>query len=523
MTNHEHAPIALSQTTVPIADTIPFAKFGLAEPILRAILMEGYTEATPIQQQAIQPIIEGRDVIGCAQTGTGKTAAFALPSLHRLIASGNPSKGSGRNIRVLVLASTRELALQIKESFDSYGRFTPLRVGAVYGGVSQVPQEKAIRNGLDVLVATPGRLLDLMGQGFVSLQQVQCLVLDEADRMLDMGFLPAVRKIIPHIPSQRQTLLFSATMPQEIIELASDVIRNPIEIKIEPVRKTTELVDQHVCMVPQRQKTDLLIELIQELKPARAIVFTKTKWGADRIAKQLFAAQIKADAIHSNKSQNKRQRILDAFKWKNPPILIATDIAARGIDVDAVTHVFNFDMPAEADTYIHRIGRTGRAGASGMAISFCSPDEFKQLKSIEVKLRRKLPVFREVAPQGEPPRTSQGRNGGRSRPSDSSGSGSGGGHDRDRNRASSQSKRVRPKEGGDSPREAGSQSPYAKTGAKSGAKPSGFAGKKKGRLGKRERMAIKGGSHPPTQTPGKKPHAKKGESSSFSGRKRTSR
>ncbi len=396
--------------------TVSFQDFEFAEPILRSVLMEGYTTPTPIQAQSIRPILEGRDVVGCAQTGTGKTAAFALPLLHRLVSKGNPSRGSGRKIRVLVLASTRELASQIRDSFYTYGQYTSLRTSAIYGGVSQMPQEKALRNGIDILVATPGRLMDLMQQGFVDLSHVECLVLDEADRMLDMGFLPAIRQIVPHLPKNRQTLLFSATMPDAIIELASDVVSNPVNVKIEPVRKTTELVDQHLCLVPQKMKTSFLIEMIQELKPGRAIVFSKTKHGADRIAKHLFAANIKAEAIHSNKSQNKRQRILDDFKWRNPPVLIATDIAARGIDVDGVTHVFNFDMPGDAETYVHRIGRTGRAGASGMAISFCDPGERKLLRAVEGLLKRRLPLLRSVeAPREEQANTSHATGRGRER------------------------------------------------------------------------------------------------------------
>lgn len=367
-----------------------FQDFGLAEPILRAVLMEGYTEATPIQSQAIGPILEGRDAIGCAQTGTGKTAAFTLPVLHRLIQEPK-AQGKRRPIRALILASTRELASQIRESVSTYGAYTSLRSTAIFGGVSQGPQEKALAHGVDILVATPGRLLDLMQQGFIDLSQVRYFVLDEADRMLDMGFLPAIRSIIRHVPKDRQTLLFSATMPEPIVELAGSILRDPIQITIEPKRKTTELVEQSIYHVPQKQKMGLLIKLLQELKPERAMVFSRTKHGADRIAKHLLSANIRAEAIHSNKSQNKRLKILDSFKWKNPPVLVATDIASRGIDVDMVSHVFNFDLPAEPETYIHRIGRTGRAGASGLAISFCDYDERRALHNIEMLVGKRIP------------------------------------------------------------------------------------------------------------------------------------
>ncbi len=332
-----------------------FQDFGLAEPILRAVLMEGYTEATPIQSQAIGPILEGKDVIGCAQTGTGKTAAFTLPLLHRLV-SDAPPPSKRRPIRALVLASTRELASQIRESVVNYGAYCSLRSTAIFGGVSQGPQERALYHGVDVLVATPGRLLDLIQQGFVDLSKVQCLVLDEADRMLDMGFLPAIRAITRYVPNDRQTLLFSATMPEPIVELANSILRDPVRVTIEPKRKTTDLVEQSIYHVPQKQKLGLLLKLIEEMKPKRALVFTRTKYGADRVAKHLLGANIRAEAIHSNKSQNKRLKILESFKWQNPPILVATDIASRGIDVDMVTHVFNFDLPMEPETYVHRIG-----------------------------------------------------------------------------------------------------------------------------------------------------------------------
>jgi ATP-dependent RNA helicase RhlE len=390
-----------------------FRDFGLAEPLLRAVLHEGYTVATPIQSKAIPTVLEGHDVIGIAQTGTGKTAAFALPILHRLLESAALKKSGPRPIRVLVLASTRELAVQIHESFSNYGAFASLKVATIYGGVGQQPQVKALRTGVDIVVATPGRLLDLMKQGFVNLEGLQTLVLDEADRMLDMGFFPAIRRILEHVPRNRQTLLFSATMKPEIRELASSILKNPVSISIVPQQKTTDLVEQSVCFVPQKQKTRLLIELIAQHKPTRTLVFSRTKHGADRIVRNLTAAGLRAEAIHANKSQNKRQRTLEDFKSQRPPILVATDIAARGIDVDAISHVFNHDMPTEEETYVHRIGRSGRAGASGIAISLCDPDERRMLRSIEKLIGQKIeilevPGFDMTMPAEEAPRSSSG-------------------------------------------------------------------------------------------------------------------
>ncbi len=369
-----------------------FRDFGLAEPIVRAVLQEGYSVATPIQEQAIPTVLDGHDVIGIAQTGTGKTAAFALPILHRLTSTETKKSSSVRKIRVLVLASTRELAVQIHDSFRNYGAFAAVRVATIYGGVGQHPQVKALRDGVDVVVATPGRLLDLMKQGYVHLEGVQTLVLDEADRMLDMGFFPAIRRILEHVPRKRQTLMFSATMKPEIRELANSILTNPVSISIIPKHKTTDLVEQSVCFVPQKQKTRLLIELIAQRRPTRTIVFSRTKHGADRIVRHLAAAGLRAEAIHANKSQNKRQRTLDDFKSERPPILVATDIAARGIDVDNVSHIFNHDMPTEEETYVHRIGRSGRAGATGEAISLCDPDERRMLKSIEKLIGMQIAV-----------------------------------------------------------------------------------------------------------------------------------
>ena len=393
-----------------------FRDFGLAEPLLRAVLQEGYSVATPIQAQAIPTVLEGHDVIGIAQTGTGKTAAFALPILHRLLGSTAAQKSGPRPIRVLVLASTRELAVQIHESFTSYGAFAALRITTIYGGVGQQPQVNALRKGVDIVVATPGRLMDLIKQGHVHLESLQTLVLDEADRMLDMGFFPAIRRILEYVPRKRQTLMFSATMKPEIRELANSILHNPVSISIVPKQKTTELVEQSVCFVPQKQKTRLLIELITKNNPSRAIVFSRTKHGADRIVRNLTAAGLRSEAIHANKSQNKRQRILEDFKGPRPPILVATDIAARGIDVDLVSHVFLHDMPTEEETYVHRIGRSGRAGATGVAISLCDSEERRMLKSIEKLIGMKInvlevPGFDMNHPVEEVSRSESGRDG----------------------------------------------------------------------------------------------------------------
>jgi ATP-dependent RNA helicase RhlE len=379
-----------------------FRKLGLAEPIVRAVMAEGYTIATPIQLQAIPHVLEGSDVLGCAQTGTGKTAAFALPILHRLTHRGNPPRGHGRRIRVLVLSPTRELASQIGESFQTYGRHTALRSTMVYGGVGQRPQVKALQNGIDILIATPGRLLDLINQGFIDLRAVEILVLDEADRMLDMGFLPDVRRIIGKLPRERQTLFFSATMPDQIAQLADDILDDPVRVQIAPVKTTTDLIAQSVYFVPKQHKSRLLVDFLLRDEVTRAIVFTRTKHGADRVAKHLSQHGICAEAIHGNKSQNARQRALASFKASRTQVLVATDLAARGIDVDGVSHVLNFEMPVEAETYVHRIGRTGRAGAAGVAVSFCDHDERRHLMAIERLIRKRLTVETDM-PRDEGP------------------------------------------------------------------------------------------------------------------------
>jgi ATP-dependent RNA helicase RhlE len=377
-----------------------FSDLGLSEPILRAVTSEGYENPTPIQAQSIPHVMAGRDLLGCAQTGTGKTAAFALPILHRLTAEGNPPPGSGRKIRVLVLAPTRELALQISESFSSYGRNTPLRNTVIFGGVGQGNQVKALQRGVDILIATPGRLNDLMDQGYINLAQLQIFVLDEADRMLDIGFLPDIRRVMAKLPKVRQTLFFSATMPPEVRKLADDLLHQPAKVEIAPVKATADLIDQSVVHIPKAKKTRLLAAFLKQPGVDRSIVFARTKHGADRIARQLLRYGIRAEAIHGNKSQNARQRTLDRFRIGKLRVLLATDLAARGIDVDNITHVFNFDLPHEPETYVHRIGRTGRAGSAGKAIAFCDPAERSMLKGIERLTRKSIPVLEELP---EPP------------------------------------------------------------------------------------------------------------------------
>ena len=344
---------------------VPFVELGLAEPVLKALAAENYTVPTPIQAKAIPHVLAGEDVLGCAQTGTGKTAAFALPILHRLATT---QSNTGRAINTLVLAPTRELVSQIAESFEVYGRFLEqdLHLATVFGGVGQGPQVRALRNGLDVLVATPGRLEDLMEQGFVDLRMVKTLVLDEADRMLDMGFIQPIRRIVAKMPKDRQTLLFSATMPEEIRRLCASILHHPVSVSVAPVASTANLIDQSVFFVDRKNKPALLSHLFHNAPIARGLVFVRTKHGADRVVRHLHSVGIRAEAIHGNKSQNARQRALENFKSGRTPLLIASDIAARGIDVDGVTHVINYDVTHEPETYVHRIGRTARAGASGV-------------------------------------------------------------------------------------------------------------------------------------------------------------
>src|SRR5688572_1367672 len=368
-----------------------FVDLRLSEPILRAVTAEGYTVPSPIQAQAIPHVMAGRDLLGVAQTGTGKTAAFALPILHRLTA-GNPPAGAGRRVRCLVLSPTRELASQIGDSFRAYGKNTGLRHAVMFGGVGQGAQVQSLRHGVDVLVATPGRLLDLMNQGYVDLRGIEVFVLDEADRMLDMGFINDIRKVVAKLPRERQTLMFSATMPKDIRELAGSILRNPVSVQVAPVSSTADRIEQSVYFVEKKNKPRLLAHLLNNTAFSRCLVFTRTKHGADRVAKHLVKAGIPADAIHGNKSENQRERAVANFKSGKTPVLIASDIASRGIDIEDISHVVNYDLSNEPETYVHRIGRTARAGASGVAWSFCDGEERPYLTAIEKLTRQKLTV-----------------------------------------------------------------------------------------------------------------------------------
>lgn len=371
-----------------------FEELNIISPILKALDAEHYEQPSPIQEKAIPPALLGQDVLGCAQTGTGKTAAFAVPILQRL--SATPiAKGEHRPIRALILTPTRELALQIYDSFRAYGRNLNLRYAVIFGGVSQVPQVKGLKNGIDVLVATPGRLNDLIQQGFVELNDVQTFVLDEADRMLDMGFIHDVKKVIAKLPEKKQTLFFSATMPPEITELVDSLLVNPCKVAVTPVSSTAEAIEQTVYFVDKNNKADLLIHLLKDRSIESALVFTRTKHGADRVVRELTRAKVKAQAIHGNKSQTARQYALNSFKARTIRVLVATDIAARGIDIDELSHVVNYDLPNVPETYVHRIGRTGRAGLAGIAISFCNIDEKPYLKDIEKLIGKAVPVIEE--------------------------------------------------------------------------------------------------------------------------------
>ena len=381
-----------------------FQNLNLIDPLLRAVRAEGYDTPTPVQEQAIPHILAGKDLIGCAQTGTGKTAAFALPILQQLVES---TRNRKRGVtRVLVLSPTRELAAQIDDSFRSYGRHTGLKSTVIFGGVGQQPQVQAIKRGTDILVATPGRLLDLMNQGVIKLDTIETFVLDEADRMLDMGFIHDVRRVIKALPRKRQTLLFSATMPQDIQDLADRILINPVRVEVTPQATTVEKIDQSVYFVEKKDKRALLEHLLNSQDIRRVLVFTRTKHGANKLVKQLDRARIEAEAIHGNKSQTARTRALANFKSGRTRVLVATDIAARGIDVDDVTHVINYDLPNEPESYVHRIGRTARAGASGIAYSFCDGEEQKYLRDIEKLIRLSVPVVDghpfAFTPQGEP-------------------------------------------------------------------------------------------------------------------------
>lgn len=380
-----------------------FQDLGIIEPILRALHEEGYRTPTPIQQQAIPIVLQGKDLLGVAQTGTGKTAAFAVPILQLLGggAGAHHAKGSHhtkegqrkrRHIRCLILTPTRELAVQIEESFEAYGRHVGLSSLVIFGGVKQGSQTSTLHRGVDIVVATPGRLLDLMDQGFVDLSHVEIFVLDEADRMLDMGFVRDVRDIIAELPANRQTLFFSATMPAAIVSLASDILDHPVKVAITPPATTVDMIQQSLYYVEKSKKPDLLLQILEDTRIRSALVFTRTKRGADVVARTLERNRIHAEAIHGNKAQNARQRALTNFKSKKTRVLVATDIAARGIDVDDLEYVINYEIPNVPETYVHRIGRTGRAGASGTALSFCSPDEKPFVRDIEKLTGKKIPV-----------------------------------------------------------------------------------------------------------------------------------
>jgi len=369
-----------------------FDDLNLIDPILKALKEEGYTTPTPIQEQAIPHVLEGKDLLGVAQTGTGKTAAFTVPILQVLHRTAQVSNHTARAIRCLVLTPTRELAIQINESFGAYGRhLSQIRHTVIFGGVSQGSQVAQLKRGVEVLIATPGRLLDLMNQGFVDLRQVEVFVLDEADRMLDMGFINDIKRILPKLPAKRQTLFFSATMPGQIQELAGTILRpNPVRVAVTPVSSTAETVTQSVFLVENNDKPALLRHVLQDRDIRRVLVFTRTKHGADKVVKALATYQIPAEAIHGNKSQNHRQRALANFKAGSTRVLVATDIAARGIDVDDLTHVINYEIPNEPETYVHRIGRTGRAGAFGTAYSFVEDEERAYLQDIQKLINRQI-------------------------------------------------------------------------------------------------------------------------------------
>ena len=369
-----------------------FDQLSLSAPLLRALSDLGYENPTPIQAKAIPHVVTGRDLFGCAQTGTGKTAAFALPILEQLQASGLKA-APGKPV-VLVLAPTRELALQIEESFRDYGKYLKLRSTVVFGGVSQHRQVEALRRGCDILIATPGRLLDLMEQNLLSLNAVKYFVLDEADRMLDMGFIHDMKKVIARLPKEKQTCFFSATVPAEVKSLSETLLQNPVRVSVDPENSTTDLVNQELYKVSKEDKRALLKHLLQDRQIDHALVFTRTKRGADRVARDLVKSGIPAEAIHGDKSQPAREKALDGFKNRRLRVLVATDIAARGIDVDRLSHVINFEIPEVAETYVHRIGRTGRAGKGGIAISFCTEEEMPYVRSIQKLINKSIPAFK---------------------------------------------------------------------------------------------------------------------------------
>ena len=369
-----------------------FEELNLIQPIREAVKSEGYIAPTDIQTQAIPPLLDGRDMVGCAQTGTGKTAAFAIPILQMLALEKREPKAP-RVISALILTPTRELAIQIGDSFNTYGKNLNLKNTVIYGGVGQKPQTDALKSGIDILVATPGRLIDLMNQKFVNFHHVRFFVLDEADRMLDMGMVNDVKKIISHLPQRRQNMLFSATMPMEITKLVDSLLTDPVKVAVTPISSTVDIIDQAVYFVEKKDKKLLLAHLLKDKSIASALVFSRTKHGADKIIKDLAKAGVQAQAIHGNKSQGARQQALNNFKEKKTRVLVATDIAARGIDIIELSHVINYDLPNIPETYVHRIGRTGRAGLGGVALSFCDAEEIPYLKDIEKLIDKKIPVI----------------------------------------------------------------------------------------------------------------------------------
>ncbi|MFM1998153.1 MAG: ATP-dependent helicase RhlE [Bacteroidota bacterium] len=396
-----------------------FTDLKIIEPILRSLNEEGYTNPTPIQAQAIPYVLEGHDLLGCAQTGTGKTAAFSIPILQHLC---SPESRGKKGLRALILTPTRELAIQIQESLQAYGRHTGIRHAVIFGGVNQNPQVNQIRRGVDILVATPGRLLDLMNQGHISLRQIEMFVLDEADRMLDMGFIHDVKRVIAALPKKRQTLFFSATMPTEIQKLSSTILTNPKKVEVAPVSSTAETIEQHLFYVDKGDKNSLLLHVLNNAALTSVLVFTRTKHGADKVVKVLQRNNIKSLAIHGNKSQNARQNALKSFKDKTIRILVATDIASRGIDVELLEYVINYEIPNIPETYVHRIGRSGRAGASGIAYSFCDDEEREYIRDIEKLIKNQIPVVTDhpyplvftEKPKGKPAAKQGGGGGGRS-------------------------------------------------------------------------------------------------------------
>jgi len=392
MKEHAHAQRAKRRRPTPkVEPQFQEGVFSTLMPeIQQAVAAEGYDTPTPIQEQCIQHLLDGKDLVGSAQTGTGKTAAFTLPLLQRLSRHRQrPHKGTPR---ALILAPTRELAAQIRDSIQTYGRFTRLSSTVIFGGVNQIRQVKALNRGVDILVATPGRLLDLIQQGFIHLNEVEVFILDEGDRMLDMGFMPDIKRIVSHIPEERQTLFFSATMPPKIEALARTMVHDPVRVSIAPDKPAVERIDQKVLFVGRKDKDALLVELLQDESINKALIFTQMKHAANRLMRKLYTAGIKTEAIHGNKTQAARTRALDGFKRNRFRVLVATDVAARGLDVDDITHVINYDLPVEAETYVHRIGRTARAGADGSAISFCCAEDRSYLREIERLLGRQVPT-----------------------------------------------------------------------------------------------------------------------------------